>query len=376
MIKSQTVRWTLRLIVCNVCIAATVPLFKWAFGSQVNLQWLVKQYLVSFIYTNCIGLLLNALAPPFWKGSQVWSPPARSSARAAFLITVTGVGCLLGTALCAAAIGGWQFWSETIQSFKIALPIAFVALAFSVLYDTSKARLEAAAVQLKVKELERQRALTLATQAKLSSLESRIHPHFLFNALNSVASLIHDDPNRAERLLNQLAALLRFSLDSVKASLVPLEQELKIVRDYLEIEKARFAGRLRYEIEVPAAFHGIRVPPLAIQTLVENSIKYAVAPRREGGALSVRATRGIEQMTVSVSDDGPGFGSQGLTAGHGLDNLQERLAALFGDRAGLHISFEAGKTVVSIVVPVNPEPGEPGLPTSSADVSTPVCPEV
>src|SRR5664279_5405252 len=135
MIKSQTVRWTLRLIVCNVCIAATVPLFKWAFGTHVTLPWLVNQYLVSFIYTNCIGLLLNALAPPFWKGSQVWSPSVRWSARAVFLITVTAAGCSLGTAFCVATFSGWQYWSEAIQSFKIALPIAFVALAFSVLYD-------------------------------------------------------------------------------------------------------------------------------------------------------------------------------------------------------------------------------------------------
>jgi len=258
---------------------------------------------------------------------------------------------MLGGAICVSIFKGWEFWPEVETSFRISLPISFVALGFSMLYETSKARLEAAAVQLKVKELERQRALTLATQAKLSSLESRIHPHFLFNALNSVASLIRDDPNQAERLLNQLAALLRFSLDSVKASLVPLDQELKIVRDYLEIEKARFGGRLRYEIDVPATLLATLVPPLSIQTLVENSIKHGVAPRRYGGAIWILASRDDRQVTLSVMDDGPGFGSQDLTAGHGLDNLQERLLALFGDRSKLSISIEEGKTVVSIVLP-------------------------
>lgn len=355
MISSQTTRSALRIIVGNICIAATVPLFKWSFGTHVTLRWLVYQYVVSFIYTNCIGLLLNASAPPLWRRSQAWLPSVRWSARGALLLSATGVGCLLGTAVCASIFSGWDLWAEVTQAFKIALPIAFVALAFSVLYDTSKARLEAAAIQLKVKELERQRALTLATQAKLSSLESRIHPHFLFNTLNSVASLIHDDPHRAERLLNQFAALLRFSLDSGKASLVPLEQELKIVRDYLEIEKARFAGRLRYEVDVPPGLLGSRVPPLSVQTLVENSIKYAVAPRRDGGAIVIRASRDIDQLTVSVIDDGPGFGNQGLIAGHGLDNLQERLLALFGDRGRLSVSVEAGKTVVSILIPLHTE---------------------
>ena len=364
MINSR-VRWVLRMIASNSCIAITVPLFRWAFSPQVTLDWLAKQYLVSVIYANCIGLLLGSLAPLVWKRSERWSSSARWASRAALLLGATWVGCVLGAAISVSIFSGWEFWPELSTAFKIALPISFVALGFSMLYETSKARLEAAAVQLKVKELERQRALTLATQAKLSSLESRIHPHFLFNALNSVASLIHDDPNHAERLLNQLAALLRFSLDSVKASLVPLDQELKIVRDYLEIEKARFAGRLRYELDVPATLIATLVPPLAIQTLIENSIKYAVAPKREGGSIWVRASRDAEQMIVSVIDDGPGFGNQDLTAGHGLDNLQERLLALFGDRAKLTIAAQAGKTVVSIVLPFG---------AKAADVSRPLQP--
>src|SRR5205823_3935058 len=125
---------------------------------------------------------------------------------------------------------------------------------------------------------ERERALKLATEARLSSLESRIHPHFLFNTLNSISSLIQEDPVRAERLIERMAALLRFSLDSTNAGLVPLYQEMKIVRDYLEIERARFGDRLGFEVNIPAEFDRFEVPPLAIQTLVENSVKYAVSP--------------------------------------------------------------------------------------------------
>ncbi len=363
MIKSRVIRWTVRVIFSNSCIAVTVPLFKWAFSPQVTFGFLARQYLVSVIYANCIGLLLASLAPVVWKRSERWPFSVQWASRAALLLGATWVGCMLGGAIGVSIFKGWDFWPEVSGSFKIALPISFVALGFSMLYETSKARLEAAAVQLKVKELERQRALTLATQAKLSSLESRIHPHFLFNALNSVASLIHDDPNHAERLLNQVAALLRFSLDSAKARLVPLDQELKIVRDYLEIEKARFAGRLRYEIDVPTVLLSTPVPPLSIQTLVENSIKYAVAPRRDGGSLLVCATSDREHITVSVIDDGPGFGNEDLTAGHGLDNLQERLLTLFGDCGKLCISVEEGKTGVSIVLPL-------GIKT--ADLSHPV----
>jgi two-component system, LytTR family, sensor histidine kinase AlgZ len=359
MIKSR-IRWFIGVIAFNCCVATAVPLFKWAFGAPVTLDWLVMQTEVSIIYANCIGLLFALLTPLLWKASQGWRGLTRWTFRAALLLGTTWVGCALGGAISVSIFKGWDFWSEVGHSFKIALPISFVVLAFSLLYETSKTRLEAAAVQLKVKELERQRALTLATQAKLSSLESRIHPHFLFNALNSVASLIHDDPNHAERMLNQLAALLRFSLDSTTARLVPLDQELKIVRDYLEIEKARFAGRLRYELDVPDGLLATTVPPLSIQTLVENSIKYAVAPRRQGGSIWIRACQEKGQLTLSVLDDGPGFGDHALTAGHGLDNLQERLGVLFPGRAKLCISTDEDKTAVSIVLPG--EPAEPRPP--------------
>lgn len=370
MIKSR-IRWVLRMIASNSCIAVTVPLFRWAFSPQVTFDWLAKQYLVSVIYANCIGLLFATLTPVVWRRSERWSAWPRWASRAALLLGATWLGCVLGGAICVSIFSGWEFWPEVSLSFKIALPISFVALGFSMLYETSKARLEAAAVQLKVKELERQRALTLATQARLSSLESRIHPHFLFNALNSVASLIRDDPGHAERLLNQLAALLRFSLDSAKARLVPLDQELKIVRDYLEIEKARFAGRLRYEIDAPAALLTTLVPPLAIQTLIENSVKYAVAPKRDGGAIWVRVAREDEQVIVSVIDDGPGFGSQDLTAGHGLDNLQERLLALFGDLAKLSISAEQARTTVSIALPIGVRPSNLSQPLQPTVALTP-----
>ena len=366
MSKSR-IRWFLGAIAFNSCVASAVPLFKWAFGTPVTLDWLVIQYVVSVIYANCIGLLFAFLTPFVWKASQGWSGLTRWAFRAALMLCATWTGCALGGAISVSIFKGWEFWPEVQYSFKIALPISFVVLAFSILYETSKARLEAAAVQLKVKELERQRALTLATQAKLSSLESRIHPHFLFNAVNSVASLIHDNPNHAERMLNQLAALLRFSLDSAKARLVPLDQELKIVRDYLEIEKARFAGRLQYEVDVPDALLATMAPPLSIQTLVENSIKYAIAPKRQGGSIWIRAARDDRQVTLSVMDDGPGFDDHSLTAGHGLDNLQERLGVLFPGHAKLSISTEEGKTVVSIVLPpAGPAPSVPMEPAATA----------
>jgi two-component system sensor histidine kinase AlgZ len=192
----------------------------------------------------------------------------------------------------------------------------------------------------------------LATEAQLASLESRIHPHFLFNTLNSISSLIPEDPARAERLVEQMAALLRFSLDANQSGLVPLASELKIVADYLDIERARFGDRLRYQIDVPADLNESRIPPLSLQTLVENSVKFAIAPDRAGGEIRITGARADGAFRVEVSDSGPAFQLESAPAGHGLDNLKGRLSALFGDRAALLLQRVGGRNNLILSVPL------------------------
>jgi LytS/YehU family sensor histidine kinase len=220
------------------------------------------------------------------------------------------------------------------------------------LYERLRGKLEATRQELREKEVAAERARQLAIEARLSSLESRIHPHFLFNTLNSISSLIQEDPAQAEKLVERLAALLRFSLDSNEQRTVPLEKEMKITRDYLEIERARFGERLRYSIDVPPALRFIETPPLAVQTLVENSLKHAIAPRREGGEVRITARLVDQHLRIEVADDGPGFARDALVAGHGLDTLHARLLALYDDRAALDITSRDGRTVVIISLPV------------------------
>jgi LytS/YehU family sensor histidine kinase len=149
-----------------------------------------------------------------------------------------------------------------------------------------------------------------------------------------------------------MAALLRFSLDANRGGLVPLDQELKVVRDYLEIEQARLGRRLRYKVESGQDVAELHVPPLSVQTLVENSIKFAIAPRVEGGEVRVLAHRSNGCLRVDVADTGPGFGLELASAGHGLDNLRSRLAVLFGETAELTVEHLNGWTTVSMKVPV------------------------
>jgi len=229
-----------------------------------------------------------------------------------------------------------------------------LALVFGVsgyFYESVRLRLNTTTQQLRTKELDEQRAQKLAVEASLSSLESRVHPHFLFNTLNSISSLIQEDPLLAERMVERLAALLRFSLDSSHRSTIPLEQELKIAVDYLEIEKARFAERLHYQIDIPAELNSVLVPPFVIQTLVENSVKHAVSLKRKGGEIRLKASAVDDRINIEVGDDGPGCSADAINAGHGLDNIRARLATLFDKEAALDISRKSGFTVVSVSLP-------------------------
>jgi two-component system sensor histidine kinase AlgZ len=212
-------------------------------------------------------------------------------------------------------------------------------------------QLSEAQVAVHLKEVETERARKLASEARLASLESHVHPHFLFNTLNTISSLINTSPARAERLIDRIANLLRFSLGNREAGLVPLEHELKVIQDYLEIEKERFGERLRFTIESEPRSLGIQVPPLAVQTLVENAVKHAVAPRRDGAEIRVRTAIADGGLRIAVSDTGPGFPAADSSPGHGLDNLRGRLTVLFGEAEPLEILRQDGWTTVRFRVP-------------------------
>lgn len=217
------------------------------------------------------------------------------------------------------------------------------------LYDVQRRRLEAVTAALRERELEHERARKTALEARLASLEARLQPHFMFNTLNAISALIQEDPDEAERTVERLAALLRFSLDATERGVVPLEHELKIVTDYVEIERTRFGSRLDYAIEVAPEAAGSEVLPLTLQPLVENSVKHAIAPRAAGGRLRIEAAVDGDRLRLSVWDDGPGFTADAMRPGHGLDTLRARLAAArFGADASLTVARRNGGTLVTV----------------------------
>jgi sensor histidine kinase YesM len=243
------------------------------------------------------------------------------------------------------------FWDEFRGSVLFSLVITLVAGLSIATFETMRSKLQAATLEARTRQMERERAYKLLAEAQLSSLESRIHPHFLFNTLNSVAALIPTDPKRAEDMVEKLASLLRFSLHAQSSGLVPLEQELKIVRDYLEIESARFGPRLSYRMAVPESLGAVPVPPLSLQTLVENSVKHVAAERAEGASIEIRGVAEDGRVRLEVRDDGPGFSLEAIAPEHGLGNLSARLELLYGPAGRLDLKRENGETAVSISIP-------------------------
>lgn len=227
-------------------------------------------------------------------------------------------------------------------------------LIYCALAGLSYARHNAAA--LREQALRANRADALRARAELEAMRSQLNPHFILNTLHALLGLVRRDPSVAEDALERLGDLLRYGLRIHREGIdeVILRDEASFVRSYLDLERLRLGDRLRVSFDAPeAALDGL-VPAFALQTLVENAIRHAIAPRPEGGTLGVRAERENGRLRVAVEDDGPGVGgaAPGEAPGLGLRLLRERLAALHGGDASLEISSRpAGGTRALLDLP-------------------------
>jgi len=190
--------------------------------------------------------------------------------------------------------------------------------------------------------------------ARLQLLKMQLHPHFLFNTLNTISELVHEDPATADRMIASLSQLLRESLDAGTADRVPLRRELDLLDRYVEIQRARFGARLDVAVEIEAAdVRDALVPPLMLQPLVENSIRHGLAARVTAGRIRVRAMRRGDRLVLEVQDDGAGLDPHGGTReGVGLGNTRARLQQLYGDAHLVEIrNAEGGGTLVRLTMP-------------------------
>lgn len=190
-------------------------------------------------------------------------------------------------------------------------------------------------------------------EARLSALRMQLDPHFLFNSLNSVSSLIHSDPAAADNMLGDLSELLRTSLATSSKKEIPLEQELAFIHQYLGIEKIRFRERLKVVENIDPETLNASVPNMLLQPLVENSIKHAMGTKSEPVTIQLDAYRSGSQLCIMVSDDGPGLKpSEERGAGIGLSNTMERLSQLYGSEGRLTLkNRDSGGCIVVVEMP-------------------------
>lgn len=201
-------------------------------------------------------------------------------------------------------------------------------------------------------EIERLRLVASVKEAELRALKSQINPHFIFNSLNSLRGLIDEDPDRARQAVTQLANLLRYSLQSGHLETVPFEDELRTVNDYLALEQVRHEARLRVRLDVAPGVLACTLPPMLLQTLVENAVKYGIAPSREGGEVAIVARSDREALRIQVTNPGT-LAANGGSTGLGLRNAAERLRLLFGAHATLHLREDPpGRVVAEVSVPL------------------------
>ncbi len=243
----------------------------------------------------------------------------------------------------------------TIESTNLWVEVAIYATSLMVI-GTELKIFNSVRIQIKLEEQER-----LLLHTRMEALQNQINPHFLFNTLNSVSSLVRFDPDTARELIIKLANILRRLLHSSDA-FVPLRDEVEFIDDYLDIEVVRF-GRDKLQVikELDPGSLDVMVPSMLLQPLVENSIKHGLSPKVEGGSIFLRSRLHDSTLTVEVEDDGVGMGAAQLLevptglggSGIGMANVAERLKVLYGESARMTIDSHEGKgTLIRLRLPV------------------------
>jgi hypothetical protein len=190
-------------------------------------------------------------------------------------------------------------------------------------------------------------------EAQLSSLSNQLNPHFLFNSLNNIRFMIHEDARRADSMITAFSEILRYSLESSRSEKVSLGHELAIIDQYIAIVKTQLEDRLAFSMNVDRALHEALVPPMVLQMLTENAIKHGLEHLHGGGALSIAATLDGNSLVFDVINDTPASAhKKGTGMGIGLRNIAQRLALLYGERASLDVSHAASRFSVRLALPM------------------------
>lgn len=324
------------------------------FGREVSFPIMLLSWFTCAVIWMAITPLVYRLARafPFAKGKLAVTIPVHLTAGSLISLATLGIYSFVWlqiTGVSASALDMWR--TRLVADFHFFLLLYFVLIGLYQVYtyysrfreeERRAMHLEVAAAQLE----------TQLAQAQLDALKMQIHPHFLFNTLNSISVLMLDDPRAANEMLLRLSELLRATLRSEATQVVPLREELDFLRDYLAIEQTRFQDRLTVRFDVDDETLDASVPNLILQPLVENAIRHGIAHRADDGIVEIQARRNNGFVDLSVMDNGTGAAGPIKPGGIGLRNSRERLAKLYGDNYKFEIINGTGSGFrVNIQIP-------------------------
>ena len=358
LMKHRPDRWRFRLLIYAIWTAGFGTFFSVFAGIQGgNLgtrAWWVQQVPGNFVMSLCVCLCflvgyrgLEKLAPQRWLDTIMgWEDWRSGVFFSTFSIVLALCGVIIGLGVVdqiwgisrplPRILGSATFWRQFL------MVSAAISIALTVRYRT---------------RLKQERMQARVTEAQLKLLQGQIEPHFLFNTLANVQSLIDFDPERAKRMLERFTDYLRASLFQLRGDTTTLAQEFAMLEAYLALMQLRMGERLRVDLQLPPELAPVELPPLLAQPLVENAIHHGLEPKIEGGTVTVRAHEADGRLFIEVADDGQGLDAPRRRAGNGvaLQNIRARLAARFGASASLALTpREGGGTRAVIEFPLLP----------------------
>ena len=328
--------WIAASSLAGLAVGFGVSLFQ---GEGVERPTLV----ISVLFANVVGL--TAMVCSVWLFPRL---RGRSGLlRFPLLVLALLSGAVLGSLAVLTAYPLFVFREPRLAAAVIALNSVLALVVGGVVlgYEEMRLRLQDALREMREVRLVEARLREEAARAELGALQARINPHFFFNTLNTISSLLEEDARTAEELLETFADLFRYAFDAADATPVPLRDEIAFTRGYLRIEQARFGDRLRVGWHVEPDSLAVRMPGLLLQPLVENAVGHGLAPRVGGGRIDVSTALDGGRLRIDVVDDGVGLSRDGeglIRDGHGLGNIARRLEASYGRRAALTLSAGPG----------------------------------
>lgn len=261
------------------------------------------------------------------------------------------IGMIIAVELAYLVLISIYHWDSKFPHTSDYIFNSIVVLAICTVLNINEYRKTLQANKLQQKELELHKMNELKSNAELDALQAKINPHFLYNALNSIAGLIKENPDQAEDMTIMLSKLFRSSINQSQENLIPVKEEIELLNLYLDIEKIRFGNRIKFVFNIQPGLDSVKIPRFLIQPLVENGLKHGLKHKAEDGYLKIAIFTKAQCLVVQVADNGPAFDTN-LVLGYGLESTFNKIQLLYGEEGEVEL-INSPEKMVQIKMPLS-----------------------